>query len=40
VSSVWNIKTVRNDYNNTSAALKAAYPNLAALPTENRLIGR
>jgi len=40
VSSVWNIKTVRNDYNNTSAALKAAYPNLAALPTENRMIGR
>jgi hypothetical protein len=40
VSSVWNIKTVRNDYSNTSAALKAAYPNLAALPTENRLIGR
>ena len=40
VSSVWNIKAVRNDYNNTSAALKAAYPNLAALPTENRLIGR
>jgi len=40
ISSNWNIKTVRNDYNNTSAALKAAYPNLAALPTENRLIGR
>ena len=40
VSSVWNIKTVRNDYNNTSAALKAAFPNLAALPTENRMIGR
>jgi hypothetical protein len=36
----WNIKAVRNDYNNTSAALKAAYPNLAALPTENRMIGR
>jgi hypothetical protein len=40
VSSVWNIKTVRNDYTSTSAALKAAYPNLAKLPTENRMIGR
>jgi hypothetical protein len=40
VSSVWNIKTVRNDYTNTSVALKAAYPNLGALPTENRLIGK
>jgi hypothetical protein len=39
-SSVWSIKTVRDDYTNTSAALKAAYPNLAALPTENRMIGR
>lgn len=39
-SSVWNIKTVRNDYNNTSTALKAAYPNLATLPTENRMIGK
>lgn len=38
--SNWNIKTVRNDYTNTSAALKAFYPNLAALPTENRMIGR
>ncbi len=38
--SNWNIKTVRNDYTNTSAALKALYPNLAALPTENRMIGR
>jgi len=40
ILSNWNIKTVRNDYTNTSAALKAAYPNLAALPTENRMIGR
>jgi hypothetical protein len=40
ISSVWNIKMVRNDYNNTSAALKAAFPNLAALPTENKMIGR
>jgi hypothetical protein len=38
--SNWNIKTVRNDYTNTSAALKAFYPNLAKLPTENRMIGR
>jgi len=40
VSSVWSIKTVRNDYTSTSAALRAAYPNLAKLPTENRMIGR
>ena len=39
-SNVWEIKTVRNDYSNTSAALKALYPNLAKLPTENRMIGR
>ena len=40
VSSVWNIKTVRNDYGNTSTALKASFPNLASIPTENRMIGR
>lgn len=38
--NVWEIKTVRNDYSNTSAALKALYPNLAKLPTENRMIGK
>jgi hypothetical protein len=40
IRSNWNIKTVRNDYTNTSAALKASFPNLAKLPTENRMIGR
>jgi len=36
----WNIKSVRDDYRNTSAALKASFPNLAAIPTEDRMIGR
>ena len=40
ISRNWNIKNVRNDFRNTSQALKAAYPNLAALPTEDRMIGR
>ncbi len=40
ISRNWNIKTVRNDYKNTSQALMAAYPNLSALPTEDRMIGK
>jgi len=40
VSRNWNVKTVRNDYKNTSAALKAAYPNMSALPTEDRMLGK
>jgi len=36
----WNVKTIKNDYANTSNALKATYPNLAAMPTEDRMIGR
>jgi len=40
ISRNWNVKTVRNDYRNTSLALKTAYPNLSALPTEDRMIGK
>ncbi|HKC53456.1 MAG TPA: hypothetical protein VKC33_02280 [Burkholderiales bacterium] len=40
ISRNWNVKTVRNDYRNTSTALKAAYPNMSALPTEDRMIGK
>jgi hypothetical protein len=36
----WNVKTVKNDYRNSSNALKAAYPALAEVPTENRMIGK
>jgi hypothetical protein len=36
----WNVKNVRDDYRNTSTALKAAYPNLAGVPTEDRMLGR
>jgi hypothetical protein len=39
-SNVWEIKTIRNGFSNTSAVLKSVYPNLAKLPTENRMIGR
>jgi hypothetical protein len=35
----WNVKNVRNDYRNTSNAMKARYPGLAEVPTEDRMIG-
>ena len=40
ISRNWNIKDVRNDYRNTSTALKSSFPNLSAVPTEDRMIGR
>ena len=40
ISRNWNVKNVRNDYRNTSTALKAAYPSLSAVPTEDRMIGK
>jgi hypothetical protein len=40
ISRNWNVKNVRDDYRNTSAALRASFPNLSAIPTEDRMIGR
>src|SRR5262245_19320274 len=40
VQSNWNIKDARNDYSNTSNAMRALYPNLAGVPTEDRMLGR
>ncbi len=36
----WNVKNARDDYRNTSELLKARYPALSAVPTEDRMIGR
>ena len=35
----WKIKDVKNNYRPTTKALKSAYPNLASMPTENRMLG-
>ena len=40
ISRNWNIKNIRDDYKNTSTALKASFPNLSGIPTEDRMIGR
>jgi hypothetical protein len=40
VQWTWRITNVTNDYRNTTDKLKIAYPNLAGIPTENRMIGR
>ncbi len=36
----WNVKDAKDDYRNTSNAMRAAFPNLASVPTEDRMIGR
>src|SRR5688572_32384462 len=36
----WRLTNVTNDYRNTTDKLKTAFPNLAPLATENRIIGR
>jgi hypothetical protein len=36
----WNVKSAKDDYRNTSELLKARYPALSAVPTEDRMIGR
>lgn len=36
----WRVRSARNNYVATTEKLKASYPNLSALPTENRMIGR
>jgi len=36
----WRVQSGRNNYAATTEKLKSAYPNLSALPTENRMLGR
>jgi len=36
----WRLRSARNHDAATTAKLKTDFPNLAALPTENRMIGR
>src|SRR5262245_1842411 len=40
ISRNWNVKDAKDDYGNTSNAMRAAYPNLSTIPTEDRMIGR
>ncbi len=39
-STNWRIKTVKNDYGKTTADMKVVFPNLAVIPTEDRMIGK
>jgi hypothetical protein len=36
----WNVKSMKDDYEKTSAELKTAFPNFSSVPTENRMIGK
>jgi hypothetical protein len=40
ITRTWRLRGARNNYARTTEQLKAAYPNLSALPTEDRMIGR
>ncbi len=40
ITRTWRLRSARNNYARTTEQLKAAYPNLSALPTEDRMIGR
>jgi hypothetical protein len=40
IKLVWRLRSARNNYANTTAQLKVAYPGLAAMPTEDRMIQR
>ena len=40
VTRTWRLKRARNDYARTTAQMKIGYPNLSALPTEDRMILR
>ena len=39
IHTSWNITNVKDDYDHTTGQMKQAYVKLAALPTENRMIG-
>ncbi len=36
----WRITAVKEDYEKTTQEMKAGFPNLVALPTENRMMGK
>jgi hypothetical protein len=40
ITRTWRLRGARNNYARTTEQLKAAYPNLSWLPTENRMIER
>ena len=40
ITRTWRLKSARNNYARTTAQMKIGYPNLADLPTEDRMIGR
>jgi hypothetical protein len=40
ITRTWRLRSARNNYARTTEQLKAAYPNLSALPTEDRMIER
>jgi hypothetical protein len=40
ITRTWRLRSTRANYARTTEQLKAAYPNLSALPTEDRMIGR
>lgn len=40
ITRTWRLKSARNNYARTTAQMKIGYPNLATLPTEDRMIGR
>lgn len=39
-STNWRIKSIKNDYGKTTADMKGVFPNLAVIPTEDRMIGK
>jgi len=40
ITRTWRLRSARNNYARTTEQLKAAYPSLSALPTEDRMVGR
>lgn len=38
--TVWEIKSIKDDYALTSEEFKKTFPRLSAMPTENRMIGK
>jgi hypothetical protein len=40
IHSEWRLRDVKHEYDKTTNDMKAAFPNLSQLPTEDRMIGR
>jgi hypothetical protein len=40
ITRTWRLKGSRNNYTRTTQEFKVVYPNLSAVPTEDRMIGR